>query len=109
MADGTSLCRELVQLIEPDAVYCKNSKKNFTTVQRDVVAMRPWNLLNEVMRPKHSQQPGDASGAAPLLFRASGSAVEEQRLKIAIAESVDAEFAAADCPKQCQIRLGPRS
>jgi hypothetical protein len=50
------LCRQFVQLIEADAVRGKNSRKNFTSARRDGVAMRTWNLLNEVMRPKHSQQ-----------------------------------------------------
>jgi len=43
-------------LIEPDAVRCKNSGKDVTSARRDEVTVRAWNLLNKVVRWKHSQQ-----------------------------------------------------
>jgi hypothetical protein len=46
------LCREFVELIDPDAVRGEISRKNFTSARRDDVAMRRWNLLNEAMRPE---------------------------------------------------------
>ena len=51
-----SLSSEFVELIEPDAVRCKNSGKDVTSARRDEVTVRAWNLLNKVVRWKHSQQ-----------------------------------------------------
>ena len=51
-----TLCSEFVELIEPDAVRCKNSGNDVRSAGRDDVTVGAWNLLNEVVRPKHSQQ-----------------------------------------------------
>src|SRR5436309_586439 len=39
--------------------------------------MRPWNLLNEVVRAKHSQQARHASGATALFLMCVGSAIKQ--------------------------------
>src|SRR6059036_3565276 len=58
--------------------------------------MRFGNFLNEVVRAKHTKQARGASRAASLFFRRVGSTVGDQRLKVAIAEAVDAEFSAVN-------------
>jgi hypothetical protein len=51
-----TLCSEFVELIEPDAVCCKNGGNDFPSARRNEVAVRARNLLNEAVAAKHSQQ-----------------------------------------------------
>ena len=50
------LCSKLVELFQRDALRGEDGGDDVTSASGENVAMSPRNFLNEMVRPKHSQQ-----------------------------------------------------
>lgn len=90
-----------------DTLCGEEGGENVPTVGRKGVAVGGVDLVNEAMGAEQAKLTGNASGAATFFFDGVGGRIVEKGLQIAVAQTVDGEFAMTDGFKERGVFLGP--
>ena len=87
---------EIIDLLEAGLRRSQDYDNHGPGIGCHVVTVRAGNLVEDPMRSQHADFPADRRGTATLFLRGLCRLGIQDRLQIAIAETVDQEFAVVD-------------